>query len=147
SASGPAALARTAERLADWIDGEVDVAVDDVGWTLARRRGHRPARLAVTASSRAELVSKLRTFARGEPAAGVVSRTTRVRSDGPVMVFSGQGSQWAGMGRELLDREPAFAAAIAEVEPLVSAESGFSVTAALVAPELPTDIDRVQPVI
>ena len=32
---------------------------------------------------------------------------------GTVLVYSGQGSQWAGMGRRLLADEPAFAAAVA----------------------------------
>jgi polyketide synthase 5 len=49
------------------------------------------------------------------------------------------------MGADLLANEPAFAAAIAEIEPLIAAESGFSVTEALTAPENVTGIDRVQP--
>ena len=32
-------------------------------------------------------------------------------------MYSGQGSQWAGMGRQLLADEPAFAAAVAALEP------------------------------
>ena len=66
---------------------------------------------------------------------------------GPVWVFSGQGSQWAGMGVELLAIEPVFAATIAQVEPLIAAESGFSVTEAMTAPETVIGIDRVQPTI
>ena len=54
---------------------------------------------------------------------------------GPVWVFSGQGSQWAAMGADLLANEPVFAATIAEIEPLIAEESGFSVTEAMTAPE------------
>ncbi|MEX5635816.1 SDR family NAD(P)-dependent oxidoreductase [Parafrankia sp. FMc2] len=147
SASSPAALARTADSLADWLDDHVDVALRDVGWTLARRRGNRQARLAITAADRGELVEQLRGFARGEASPATESRTTRVRVPGPVFVFSGQGSQWAGMGRELLEREAAFAATIAQVEPLVQDESGFSVTGELTSAAPSAAIDRVQPVI
>ena len=49
------------------------------------------------------------------------------------------------MGAELLATEPVFAATVAEVEPLIAVESGFSVTLALSAPETLTGIDRFQP--
>ena len=39
---------------------------------------------------------------------------------GPVWVFSGHGSQWAGMGADLLANEPVFAATIAAAEPLIA---------------------------
>ncbi|MFP1155794.1 acyltransferase domain-containing protein, partial [Mycobacterium sherrisii] len=39
---------------------------------------------------------------------------------------SGRGSQWPGMGRQLLADEPAFAAAITELEPTFVAHAGFS---------------------
>ena len=49
------------------------------------------------------------------------------------------------MGAELLRREPVFAASVAQAEPLIARESGFSVTEAMSAPETVTGIDRVQP--
>src|SRR6202008_4871287 len=60
-------------------------------------------------------------------------------------MFSGQGSQWAAMGAELLATEPAFAAAVAEAEPLIAQASGLSVTEAISAPETVTGIERIQP--
>ncbi|MCD0452408.1 acyltransferase domain-containing protein [Actinocorallia sp. API 0066] len=63
-------------------------------------------------------------------------------SPGPVLVFSGQGSQWPGMARELLD-DPPFAEAVAVVEPVFRAELGLSPAAALAEGDL-GGADRIQ---
>ena len=145
SATSAEALRKTAARLADWIDAHAnELSGADLGYTLARRRAHRPVRTTVTAGTLPELSASLREVADDgipyQPAAG--------RDDhGPVWLFSGQGSQWAAMGAELLRAEPVFAATIAQVEPLIAAESGFSVTEAIAASETVTGIDRVQPTI
>ena len=136
-------LRRTSGRLAEWVEAHAgDVALPDLAYTLARRRAHRPVRTAVIASSLAELAEGLREVAGGDtPYQAAVGQDDR----GPVWVFSGQGSQWAGMGAGLLASEPAFAATVAQAEPLIAREAGFSVTEAMSAPETVTGIDRVQP--
>jgi phthioceranic/hydroxyphthioceranic acid synthase len=143
SSSSAEALRQTAKRLGDWLPEHADtVALSDLGYTLARRRAHRPVRTAVTASTMEELIANLRELADGDtPYQGAVGQDDR----GPVWVFSGQGSQWAAMGAELLATEPVFAATVAEAEPLIARESGFSVTDAMTASETVTGIDRVQP--
>ncbi|WP_310786111.1 sulfolipid-1 biosynthesis phthioceranic/hydroxyphthioceranic acid synthase [Mycobacterium sp. Z3061] len=144
SASSEGGLHQTATRLADWVEAQKELDVRDLAYTLARRRTPRAVRATVLADSRAQLVEGLRAVARGEvpyPAA------TGQDDKGPVWVFSGQGSQWAEMGKDLLATEPVFAAKVAKIEPLIAAESGFSVTEAMTAPEKVTGIDRVQPTI
>lgn len=143
SATSASGLRQTAGRLADWVDARpVDLAATDLAYTLARRRAHRPVRTAVIAPSIEELTEGLRDIAAGDfpyqPAAGQDDR-------GPVWLFSGQGSQWAAMGAELLATEPVFAAAVAEIEPLIARESQFSVAEAISAPEPVSGIDRIQP--
>jgi mycocerosic acid synthase len=143
SATSPDELRRTSRRLADWVAERADsVVLSDLAYTLARRRAHRPVRTGVIAASRSELVERLREVADGDtPYQAAVGHDDR----GPVWVFSGQGSQWAAMGVDLLATEPVFAATVAKVEPLIVRESGFSVTEAMTAPETVTGIDRVQP--
>src|SRR5277367_1610874 len=95
SASSEDALRRTAARLADWVNAQTsDLAISDIAYTLARRRGHRAVRTTVIANNLTELSQALREVATGDtpypPAAGQDQL-------GPVWVFSGQGSQWASM--------------------------------------------------
>ncbi len=136
-------LRRTSGRLADWVEKHAEgLSLPDLGYTLARRRAHRPVRTAAIAAGPAELAERLRDIAGGDtPYLAAVGKDDR----GPVWVFSGQGSQWAAMGCELLATEPVFAATVAEAEPLIERESGFSVTGAMSAPETVTGIDRIQP--
>lgn len=148
SATSAEQLHVTAARLADWVDQNGNagsrVSMRDLGYTLSCRRAHRPVRTVVTASSFDELSAALRDVAGDQipyqPAVGHDDR-------GPVWVFSGQGSQWPGMGTELLVAEPAFAATVAAMEPVIARESGFSVTEAMSAPQTVSGIDRVQPTI
>jgi len=145
SAASFEVLGTAASRLAEWLR-ENDVPFADVAHSLAARRSHNLARLAVTARSVDELATCLEGFAEGEPQPQVTCTTAKTAAaKGSVWVFSGQGSQWHGMGRRLLAEEPEFAAAIAEIEPLVLAEAGFSVTDVMCAPEMSAEIDKIQP--
>ena len=83
----------------------------------------------------------------GYPAPGVVGPHEGVCGSGTVFVYSGQGSQWAGMGRQLLADEPAFAAAVAELEPVFVEQVGFSLRQVLAGGEPVVGIDRIQPVL
>lgn len=147
SASTPQALADTAGRLARWLAEQgSSVPLNDVAFTLARGREHRNERLVALASSRRELIDQLESAAAGT-GEGAVSGSAGAHGGATVWVFSGQGSQWAGMGRVLLETEPAFAAMIDRLEPLIARESGFSVRAELVSDQTVTGIERIQPTI
>lgn len=148
SGSTPQSLVETAGRMARWLADEgSSVPLHDVGFTLARGREHRSERLVALASSRGQLISQLESAAASRAGEGIVSGSVGAHGGGPVWVFSGQGSQWAGMGRTLLATEPAFAAMIDWIEPLIAREAGFSVRAELVSDETVTGIERIQPTI
>ena len=148
SSTSADALRKTAKRLAGWVEGHQEsLVLSDLAYTLARRRAHRPVRTAVMAGTVEELIAGLREVADGSEVEVPYQAAVGQDDRGPVWVFSGQGSQWAAMGAELLEKEPVFAATVAEAEPLIARESGFSVTEAMTAPETVTGIDRVQPTV
>lgn len=145
SATSADQLRATSARLADWVDehgtAETAAGLADLGYTLARRRAHRPVRTAVAANNFGELGEALREIAGNDrayqPAIGSDGR-------GPVWVFSEETPQWTRMAA-LLAEEPAFAAAIAKMEPVVAEESGFSLMETIAAELPPTEVERVQP--
>lgn len=133
SAMSDAGLRSTAGAVADWITENPHVTAAEIGHTLAVRRSHLAQRGAVVASSVDELVTRLRDLADGRPAAEITSaRTGNGTDDGIVWAFSGHGSQWSGMGRDLLEQEPVFAAAIDELAEVYRAEVGWTPREAIV---------------
>ena len=134
--------------LADWMDGDgAGVALGDVAHTLNHHRSRYSKFAGVCARDRGQAVAGLRALAGGYPAPGVVNPHEGPGGSGTVFVYSGQGSQWAGMGRQLLADEPAFAAAVAGLEPVFVEQVGFSLRQVLAAGEPVVGIDRIQPVL
>lgn len=105
------ALANQAGRLARRVGGS---GIADVGWSLVTTRSQFQHRAVLVGSDREQLASALTGVAAGESGSGaVVGRAGTPGST--VFVFPGQGSQYLGMGRQLYDRFPAFAAAFDKV--------------------------------
>ncbi|HEU4325733.1 MAG TPA: type I polyketide synthase [Roseiflexaceae bacterium] len=110
SAHTPEALAEQARRYAAWLatPQAEPPALYDLCYSASVRRSHHPHRLALVACSLDELATQLAALAEQLPSPPRQS----ARAPKLVFVFPGQGSQWIGMGRELLDGEPVFRAAI-----------------------------------
>ena len=134
----------TASRLAAWLrtpEGRV-ARPADVARTLAGRVGRGPVRSAVVARDGDELAAALGALTQGgSPDARVVTGDRDLVGRGPVWVFSGYGSQWTGMGRQLLLEEPAFAAAVEKLDAQLSDVFGFSLHEHLTSAG---DLDRLE---
>ncbi|KAB7840702.1 acyltransferase domain-containing protein, partial [Streptomyces mobaraensis] len=78
-----------------------------------------------------QALAGLEALAAGEASPDVVSGVAGDVGPGPVLVFPGQGSQWVGMGAQLLDESPVFAARIAECERALSPYVDWSLTEVL----------------
>ncbi|PSL48620.1 acyl transferase domain-containing protein [Saccharothrix carnea] len=145
SARGDEALRAQAERLLATVGDHEPV---DVGFSLATTRAVLPNRAVVVATDRESARAGLDALVRGEPVPNVVTGAAAL-SGKTVFVFPGQGSQWAGMGAELLDSAPVFARRMAECAEALAPHVDWSlldvVRQAPGAPSLDR-VDVVQPV-
>ncbi|MFC4856822.1 type I polyketide synthase [Actinophytocola glycyrrhizae] len=144
SAGSPGGLAATAARLADHVSGSTAPPVD-VAHTLATGRSHLSTRACVVAADRPGLVDALRAVAGGQDHPGVTTGPT-ADPGMPVWVFSGHGSQWPGMARDLLDADPAFTRVIDRLD-ATAAPAGVPVRRLLADGEHLERMDVVQPVL
>ncbi|MEU6278552.1 SDR family NAD(P)-dependent oxidoreductase [Streptomyces populi] len=108
SAKTPEALAGQAARLAEWVRDGSD-GPGDLAYSLLTSRAALDERAVVLADGRDELLAGLDALAAGErPGPVVVGGPAAGRT---AFLFTGQGSQRAGMGRELYETYPLYAAA------------------------------------
>lgn len=108
-----AAVRELAGRYADRLTGLGDEGAGDVAYTANACRTHFSSRVAVVGGSATDIRDSLRAFAEGKSAAGLhAADVDGGVSSEVVFLFTGQGSQYSGMGRELYDTQPVFRAAI-----------------------------------
>ncbi|MEU0395897.1 SDR family NAD(P)-dependent oxidoreductase [Streptomyces sp. NPDC006208] len=145
------ALRGQAGRLLELLTAQPQLPLTDVAGTLTHHRTHFEHRAVVQAGDRGELLTALRGIAEGQSDADMVVGPGRTVSPGKLaFVFPGQGAQWAGMARDLLDRSPVFADELDRCDAALRPFTTWSVAAVLRgdagAPPLDR-VDVVQPVL
>jgi acyl transferase domain-containing protein/acyl carrier protein len=131
SARGPQALRAQAAALAGQVTPGTATPTE-IGWSLVASRSVFEHRAVVVGADQAELVAGLEALAAGEAHPGLVHPGMAAGEPAaPVLVFPGQGSQWAGMGAGLLKSSPVFAARIAECERALAPYADWSLTEVL----------------
>ena len=146
SARSPEALGEQARRYSEYLAGPAGPPLRDVAFTAAVRRTHHGHRLAVVGRDRREIAARLDAYLESGAAPGLVQGRDEHRSR-VVFVFPGQGSQWIGMGRRLLETEPAFRAALERCDSAIARAAGWSLLDELAAGDASRldRIDVVQP--
>ncbi|MEU6558025.1 ketoacyl-synthetase C-terminal extension domain-containing protein, partial [Streptomyces sp. NPDC046915] len=110
SARSAEALREQAGRLRELVSTDSSLGVRDVAFSLATTRTAFEHRAVVLGDGHAELLKGLGLLASGEPGASVLRGVVR-EGGRTAFLFTGQGSQRAGMGRELYASQPVFAEA------------------------------------
>jgi acyl transferase domain-containing protein/acyl carrier protein len=108
SARTPAALVQMADEYRNWLSAHPEASLADVCFTAGVSRAHFEHRAALVVNSTESASELLGALADDRPAPGLVRG---VSDDTPktAWLFTGQGSQYVGMARELFDTEPVFA--------------------------------------
>ncbi|MGW7824682.1 SDR family NAD(P)-dependent oxidoreductase, partial [Streptomyces puniciscabiei] len=143
SARTPAALRDQAAALAADLTRGPAVDPADIAHSLATTRAVFEHRAVVVGAGRDALRAGLDALAAGDTVAEGVVRGTANHEGRTVLVFPGQGAQWAGMGARLLEEDPVFAARIAECGAALAEFTDWSLVDVLRGAEGAPALDRV----
>jgi acyl transferase domain-containing protein/NADPH:quinone reductase-like Zn-dependent oxidoreductase/NAD(P)-dependent dehydrogenase (short-subunit alcohol dehydrogenase family) len=141
SAHGDAARRATAEAWLAFLE-TTEATLNDICFTASQRRSHLDWKLAVVGSSTEDLRARLAEYLAGTHSPAVFAGQRAATAPRIAFVFSGQGPQWFGMGRELLAEEPVFAAVMRECDVHVRKMAGWSLLDVLARPEEQSLLDQ-----
>ncbi|MFE2724100.1 acyltransferase domain-containing protein [Kitasatospora sp. NPDC059327] len=146
------ALSDTCRELSNHVERDAGLWVPDLAHTLANRRTHHKHRVTILARDRQDLLDGLARVSGGEPHRDI-ARGTAAAGNGEeriAFVFNGGGTQWPGMGRDLLHRHAGFREQMEICDAVVHDLTGWSVLDAMTAPPEKSrldDLDVMQPVL
>ncbi|MGW0338145.1 acyltransferase domain-containing protein, partial [Streptomyces sp. NPDC003011] len=143
----PQALAETAGRLAAFLDTHPEVEAAPLAARLWSGRAKLEHRAGIITADRAELHDALTALATGSGHPALVVGPGAAEAGKTAFVFPGQGSQWAGMGRQLAAEEPLFAAHLAACQDELSRWCDWNLADILTSDDENTlaRVDVVQP--
>jgi malonyl CoA-acyl carrier protein transacylase len=110
SAKCEKALVQLAQHYHEFLRNNSTATVEDICFSANTGRSHFNHRLAIITSDQQELADKLVKISAAEKPSGVFSGNLSSNSKSPkiVFLFTGQGSQYINMGRQLYESEPVF---------------------------------------
>lgn len=128
SAQSETALRSLAGRYSEWLQEHQEASLADVCFTANSGRLHFPHRLASAAGSSSRLRDQLSAFAGGGEAPGLISgRLQQKQPPRVAFLFTGQGSQYVGMGRELYATQQTFRDALDRCAELLKPHLGLDI--------------------
>ncbi len=109
SAKSDKALVELAQKYKDFLESHGETSITDICFTANTGRSHFDHRLAVATESTLQLRQQLNAFVCGSETSGLVKGQVRSRKRPKIaFLFTGQGSQYLGMGRQLYETQPVF---------------------------------------
>lgn len=137
SARTEPALRALAKNYAQVLAGASPPSIYDIAYAAAFRRERLEKRLALRASDAATAAELLLRYAEGESSSSssIVQEDALPPGAGVAFVYSGNGSQWAGMGRALWVESPRFADILTGLDIAMQPVAGFSLVEELQAEE------------
>jgi acyl transferase domain-containing protein len=135
SAKTPQALEALIERYLVFIKQQDKPSLTDLAFTANAGRTHFEARVAFVAGNYDELRHQLEHYTPS-------TRLHKIASPKIAFVFTGQGSQYSGMGKELYDTQPTFKKTIDECALVLNHYLDVPLTALLFSPEYAVQINQ-----
>lgn len=120
SAKSEAALHSLAGRYVDFLAQNLQQPISDLCYCANVGRSHFPHRLCVAASSIEEISRKLAAYRDDGTNAGIITGMAKKRNAPVAFLFTGQGSQYAGMAKSLFDTQSVFRKTLEECDALLS---------------------------
>lgn len=143
SARSDAALSELALRYRELLESGADL--DDVLHSASMKRAHLSHRGIVSGSNRAELMEALQALATGTEHPGAARGTEPFQGSRlPVLVYTGMGPQWWGMGQELYRESPLFRSTLEQADAIFRKISGFSILDEMLKPEAESRITQTR---
>ncbi|GGO83336.1 hypothetical protein GCM10011348_26860 [Marinobacterium nitratireducens] len=144
SARSKAALMNLAELYLKRIQGADKPDIADLCYSAGDRRAQLDHRLCISGANVEELCTNLRQYRDQQTGEHCIEGHASQWRDKLAFVFTGMGPQWWGMGRELLDSEPVFRAAVSRCDQLFREISGWSILEEMLRPEAESRIGETQ---
>lgn len=141
SARTPQALRDMAGHYAKLLRQKTDSDLYDIAYSAAFRRERLEKRLAFRMANTEEGAQKLAAYAQGAAVEQIVIEDALAQPGGVAFIYSGNGSQWLGMGRRLLSESPRFAALVEALDARISEQARFSIIEELRADESRSRLD------
>jgi len=149
SAASSLALKQLALRTAEQLESEPQLALSDVCWSAAMRRSALPYRSAPVAAGRAAMIDGLRSLAENETSSPAIYAADSRKI---CFVCPGQGAQWPGMARQLVQSHDTFRTALEQCDSAAHRYVDFSLIEQIMAEPGDTksrldEITVIQPVL
>ncbi|MFA5171064.1 MAG: type I polyketide synthase [Sulfuriferula sp.] len=127
SAKDNAGLKQAASEFAVFLNSQSKTALYDISYNTIFNREAHSHRVVLSGTTPAAIAKSLLAFANDEANKNEVqSGSALAQPAGPAFIYSGNGSQWAGMGKQLLQESAIFRTTIREIDALFRLHADFS---------------------